>query len=643
MKLVRAKFVLAALAALAGCGEPLSLDVAEIDGVPVLMQNGMPCFTRFNRTDHLLHDLAGTWKFKPDPADVGGRERWFAPGLDDSTWYKHPVPGSWNAQRPEWLAYTGAGWYRRSFHAPEEMAGRFNRLVFDGVSFRADLYLNGQFLARHSGGFTQWSVDVSDKLDYGGENLVALRVDNRRDFDSLPPLIAAGRPLGFWAYGGIQRRAELESGPETTLCKLAVDADAHGLLEGAGVIYRHGRGEVDANVTVRLLDLGGAELRLLLTWPVKIGPTGIAAFRFKYRLPGARLWSPRTPENRYRVEVEVVEPRGRERQEVEIGFRSFEFRGTQALLNGEPVFIRGVNRHEDDPRLGLVQTPARIREDMELLHRLHANLVRTAHYPDDPRWLDACDREGIMVMTEIPLYQAAWSRKSLRAVRRPELRRQAAIELLEMIERDRNHPAVVIWGLGNECFSFFPSVRGLYRDLYDTAKRFDPHRPAAFTVFTLPYRLTPLFEISAGVGDAIFLNEYFGWYFGEPADIGPVLERFHRKWPEKAIVISEMGGGAVRGLKPGGRLFPVGFGNARDYSEEFQDAIYREQLPLLKAKPYVAGVIPWVFADFRDDKRVDAPIPNFNLKGLLTYDRHPKQAFKTVAEFFAQVERSRDR
>jgi beta-glucuronidase len=87
----------------------------------------------------------------------------------------------------------------------------------------------------------------------------------------------------------------------------------------------------------------------------------------------------------------------------------------------------------------------------------------------------------------------------------------------------------------------------------------------------------------------------------------------------------------------------VGFGNARDYSEEFQDAIYREQLPLLKAKPYVAGVIPWVFADFRDDKRVDAPIPNFNLKGLLTYDRHPKQAFKTVAEFFAQVERSREK
>jgi len=134
------------------------------------------------------------------------------------------------------------------------------------------------------------------------------------------------------------------------------------------------------------------------------------------------------------------------------------------------------------------------------------------------------------------------------------------------------------------------------------------------------------------------VNQYLGWYFRKPEELDGLLEKIHMKWPDKPVIISEMGGSSVKGLAPGDKTYPVGYGNSRDYSENFQLNIYRVQLPILKSKPYVVGVMPWVFADFRDDKRPHAPIPNMNLKGLLTYDRRKKQVYSLVAEFFKEME-----
>ena len=248
----------------------------------------------------------------------------------------------------------------------------------------------------------------------------------------------------------------------------------------------------------------------------------------------------------------------------------------------------------------------------------------------------------MLVETEIPLYEVARSFRSLRAVEQPELRRQAAAALIEMIERDRNHPSAVVWGLGNGAVTIFPSVKKMYADLYAVAKQFDPRRPAVFAMLNLPFGLTPLLDSSGEIGDAVFLNEYYGWYYGQAEDVGVLLDQLHRRWPDKAIMVSETGAGALAGQGPGEK-FKVWWWRRRDYSEAAQAGLFRRQLPILRARPYVAGVCAWVLADYADDKRPYGPAADLNLKGLLTRDRKPKLAFGALAGLYAEIEREENK
>ncbi len=612
------------------------LDIRHADGTPVLWDNGMPYFTRFNETDHEVMDLGGDWAFMADPADEGTRDKWFEPGYDDSDWRVHPVPGSWNVQQEDLLYYEGAGWYRTRFTPPASMAGRFTRLVLDGVSYRGDVYLNGKLVGSHHGGFSRWSIDASEALRPGEENVLAVRVDNRRDFDSIPALTSKGSDLGWWYYGGIHREVFLESGPWTTACKLAVDTDHEGKISGDLVLYNRRDEDRRVKVVVDLKDLGGADLARLAETEAEVPAGDMALVEFADIVEDVEPWSPATPENRYVLEVSISSGEGSEKQSTRIGFRKFEFRGTEAYLNGMRIFLRGVNRHEDYPESGPVLGAARIEEDMALLEELRVNFMRPAHYPSDPRWLDACDEKGLMIAHEVPLYQVGRTGPSKAAVKGDALYEDAATQLIETIERDRNHPSAVMWSVGNENWTFAGPVRDLTRRMYDTAKNFDPDRPVSFAVLTVPI-LSPGLEKTAGIGDAIFVNEYFGWYFGSASGIGSFLDKVHARWPDKPVVVSEFGAGSMPGLD-GQRKFQVQPGLYRDYTEEYQVKVYETQLERILARDYVVGVMPWVFADFRDDKRPHNPRVDFNQKGLLTYERERKNVFFTVKETYEGLE-----
>lgn len=627
---------LAALSALAGqSGYEQRLDIRTIDNIPVLYEQGMPYFTRFSQTDHARLNLAGVWKFQPDPEDLGENQKWFAPDFNDHSWFDHPVPGCWNAQKPEWLWYQGVGWYRLRFRVPSDFQGKFNRLVLDGVSYRGKVFLNGKFIGGHSGGFTQWSLDVSDALNCGAENVIAIRVDNRRNYDTLPPLKYKGGPLGWWFWGGIARKVEIESGPLVSLAKLAVDTDDRGRIALSGVIYNHGSREDRAELKAVLKELGGGLKKELGGATIAVKSKDAAGFRLEALVENIRLWSTSTPGNRYLLEVQVGGSQGSERQGVEVGFRKFEFRGTDAYLNGRRIFLRGVNRHEDDPETGLYQSDGRIREDMALLRGMHVNFMRPAHFPNDPRWLDACDREGIMVTHEIPVYQAGETMQSAAAAAGNRLYEDAARQLIEMIERDRNHPSVVMWSVGNENANWMLPVRYLLKRLYDTAKRFDT-RPVTFALITGP-PATPALDFCAGFADVLFVNEYFGWYISRSEQLGPYLDKVHRKWPDKPMVVSEFGAGTVIGID-GKKMYPVGGRVYHDYTEQFQVQFYESHLQQILERPFITGTMPWVFADFRDDKRPNAPIKWMNLKGLVNYQRKPKQAYFLFAKTYQELE-----
>jgi len=252
------------------------------------------------------------------------------------------------------------------------------------------------------------------------------------------------------------------------------------------------------------------------------------------------------------------------------------------------------------------------------------------------RWLDACDREGILLLEEIPLYQAGWGVKSLSATTKNRLYTEAARQLIEMIERDRNHPSIVMWSIGNECLTPYPSIRQLYKRLYSMSKRFDHGRPVTFAIFIAPYPLSPTLDISAGIADVISVNEYYGWYFNEPEQVGGLLDAVHRKWPDKPVIVSEFGAGSVKGLS-GGKLYPGGLGSRRDYSEAYQAHLYEAQFRYILKRPFVVGTIPWVFADFREEKMPNKPIPNMDLKGFVTYHREKKKAYDVVKTVYRGI------
>jgi len=612
-------------------------ELKEKEGVPIFYEYGMPYFTRFQQTDHQILDLSGSWKFKQDPSDQGRGEAWFKPEIDDSSWFDHPIPGTWTMQKPEWLGYRGVGWYRYKFTAPAAFSGRFNRLVLDGVVYYGEVYLNGKYVACHQGGFSRFSLDVSDKLNYGKENLLAVRVDNRLAYNTIPPQNRTDPTHhGWWSYGGINRKPKIESGPQLSAAKLAVDTDHLGSLKGVAVFYNHADQAANADLNISLYDLDGRKLADLKSARLAAEAKGISVVKFDAVLKDIKPWSPDQPQNRYRLTMELNAAPGSEKQSVEIGFRKFEFKDGKAWLNGKPIFLRGINRHEDFPDTGAMQSDYWIAKDMGLLKELHVNFMRMAHYPHNPAWLDAADREGVMITHEIPNYWSGKIPRSMIAVAGWRYNKSCEQQLLETIERDRNHPSVVMWSIGNENETYQEPVRQNHIRLFKLAKKYDPARPVTYAT-SVPAAL----ERTLSIVDVIFVNEYFGWYVGDASQVGAYLDQYHKRFPDKAIVVSEFGAGAVPGIK-GDEVFMPGSRPQR-FTEDYQVEFYKEQIKQILSRDYVVGMMPWSFADFRDASRPQHhPVPNYNLKGVVTQKREKKKVFPVLAETYAKLEKERE-
>lgn len=648
---------------LASSEDGSDLKISEYEGMPCLWQNGLPCFGRFAETDRRLKDLSGAWSFKTDPQDDGEERGYNLADFDEGSWETTAVPGVWNAAGGRHPDYQGAAWYRLRFRAPGVQDGNLARLYFDGVCYHAKVWLNGEYLGSHSGGYTAWSLDATRALALDGNNVIAVMVDNRRDYTDVPPKLWVNEKLGWWPYGGIARLARLEISPRTNINKLVIEAvplpGSRGEIQVSGLVYNYG--DKDEKVSVRAVIPGqGKRERVGLGTAEILVPAGDCA---RFDLPPKAVddvtaWSPQSPAL-YPLEVEVANSEGRPDRVKELfGFRKFEIRGEGVFLNGKPYWMRGMNRHEDAPRTGLYQSRELLETDMRFLKELHVNHMRPAHYPNDPRWLDLCDREGITIMEEIPLYQAGsgvlkWveakvqkRRKgvpwtvgggypTLRQMNDPELLKNASQQLIEMIERDRNHPGVIMWSVGNENFTFLRRARKMYQELIALSRRFDPGRPVSYALLSSPYGITPALEQTGDMGDVIMLNEYFGWYFGKAEQLGEFLDRVHRRYPGKPIIVSEFGAGTVYGRHTD---------PPEKFSEEYQVYFYETQFRQILERPYVVGTMPWVFSDFRCPWFLEEhPVYQVNLKGLVDYERNKKAAFSTVGDIYEEIERRQDK
>jgi beta-glucuronidase len=533
--------------------------------------------------------LDGEWRLTLDPFDEGLRQRWCA--LDDAPperWAiprdydpegatRAPVPSCWNLLKPEWTHYEGAIWYARDFDHAAPAPGRAYTLRFGAANYAARVFLNGVFLGAHRGGSTPFCLDVAPALRAGANRLM-VHVENRRAAARVPM-----SHFDWFNYGGLHRSVALFDLPALHVRRFSLS-----WRDGAIVFEAEMSHAAKAAVRLSIPELGIAQDIL--------ADSGTARARIPVR---PELWSPDRP-RLYDVEVSLGEDRCCER----IGFRDIRPQGTQILLNGMPIKLKGACVHEDDLRTGRCTDEADIARRLAHVKELGGNFLRLSHYPHDERVARMADAAGVLLWAEIPVYWAI-------DFGNPDTYADAENQLIELVARDANRASVILWGVGNENADTDARLAFMSR-LAKTARLADPTRliSAACLVNRKEFRIE---DRLADALDVVGLNEYFGWYEPDAKDLARLLANSD---PGKPVLISETGADALAGSRANdGRLF----------SEEKQARFYRDQMAILRACPYVQGLAAWLLYDFRSERRQTRFQRGWNRKGLIAEDKRTKK------------------
>jgi len=560
--------------------------------------------------------LAGKWQTIIDPYENGYYDYRYQPSPDGYFKNARPqgksdlveydfdksaqlsVPGDWNTQDARLLFYEGTVWYKKSFDYRRKPGTRLF-VHFGAANYAADVYLNGEKVGRHEGGFTPFDFEVTN-LVKEADNFLVVKVDNKRRRDAVPTL-----NTDWWNYGGLTREVTLVELPETFIQDYFVQLRKGSTREVSGWVRLAGK-KPRQRVAVKIPEAKAERV-------VETDADGYAEFDFPADLT---LWSPENPKL-YDVTVAAETDSVSER----IGFRSIEVRGTDILLNGKPVFLRGVSVHEEAPlRGGRAYGADDARTLLGWAKEMGCNFVRLAHYPHNEQMLREADRLGLMVWSEVPVYWTIlWEN--------PETFENARRQLTEMITRDRNRASVVLWSVANETPLGDARLRFLTA-LVKQARGLDPTRlvTAAMERHYAGERAQMIDDPLGAELDVLGCNEYLGWYDGPPEKADRMEWRTVYKKP---LVMSEFGGGALQGHH-GDPL--------TRWTEEYQESVYRHQIAMLKRIPFLRGTSPWILTDFRSPRR---PLPGiqdfYNRKGLISDRGEKKKAFYVMQGYYREL------
>ena len=511
------------------------------------------------------------------------------------------IPGDWNTQDERLFFYEGTVWFKTSFQF-KKADGQRTLLYFGAVNYDTHVYLNGQHVMHHVGGFTPFNADVTDQLKEG-ENIVIVKVDNKRHANNVPTQI-----FDWWNYGGITRDVMLVSVPATYIenYKLALSKE----------IVKKGVRSIDFKLNLNVKEAGKQvtlsipelKIKKLLTTDAD----GCISTSFDVKQKMLTLWSPDSP---WLYDVELVLDGNTLRDE--IGFRTIETRGKELLLNGQPIFLRGVSIHEEAPNGGGRANGTETAHTLLTWAKdLGCNYVRLAHYPHNEYMIREAERMGILVWSEIPVYWTiAWKNEQTFA--------NAKRQLTDMILRDQNRANIIIWSIANE------TPHSAERDqflgnLAKYARTLDNTRliSMAMEVTGASNYVNRLQDNMHEYVDVVSFNQYIGWY----RDVNDAPKM---KWEipyDKPVIISEFGGGAKAGLH--------GAQNQR-WTEEFQENLYIQNLAMLDKIEGLAGTTPWVLKDFRSPRRVlDGIQDYYNRKGLYSDKGEKKKAFYVLKKWY---------
>ncbi len=521
------------------------------------------------------------------------------------------LPSAWLMHAPEMRHYQGLVWYRRDF-VKVATPGKRAFLRFGAANYLAKVYLNGQLLGIHEGGFTPFAFEVTGKLR-GGTNQVTVGVDSVVTDASVPP------PVTDWEnYGGITRDITLIETPSTYVDDAWIRLNADGTIA------------IDAQLDGK--SAGGQAITFAIP-ALKLALAGrtdaTGHWRASVTAPaGMARWSPDSP-RLYEVTIAAGQDRWRDR----IGFRTIARRGNQILLNGRPIFLRGISIHEEEFGVAPARamTPPAARALLtEAKQGLHANFVRLAHYPHGEVTTRLADELGLIVWSEVPVYwRVAWDNPATLAT----ARRMIA----ENILRDRNRASIAIWSIANE--TPITDARNLFlTTLANDVRALDDTRLVGAALLTertteQGHPVMTMNDPLAARLDVMGINTYNGWYGNDRlADVAAIRWRVP---DDKPLILSEFGAGAKAGLHDD-RASP------QKFSEEYQAEYFRQTLKMADAIPTLRGMSPWLLKDFRSPRRQNEFQQGWNRKGLVSETGQRKQAFGVLADYYGARE-TRDR
>ena len=504
------------------------------------------------------------------------------------------IPSDWNTKDERLFFYEGTVWFKKSFQAVP-MTDYRTLLYFGAVNYDCRVWVNGKEAGHHVGGFTPFNYDISDMLREG-ENVVIVKVDNKRHADAVPTQI-----FDWWNYGGITRDVCLVKVPKVYMEDYCLQLAN---TEGRQISFNVKLNKPESNHDVTL---SIPELKIKKT--IKTTAEGTAAVNIKAK---PQLWTPDNPK-RYHVEISldnhaVVDS---------IGFRTITTRGKQILLNGQPIFLKGISMHEEKPNGGgRANSAADAHTLLTWAKELGCNFVRLAHYPHNEYMVREAERMGIMVWSEIPCYWTiAWTN--------PATYENAKQQLTDMIRRDHNRANVIIWSIANETPHSAERDNFLSR-LAMHARSLDNTRliSMAMEVTGASNYVNRLNDNMNKYVDVVSFNQYIGWY----RDVNDAPKMRWEIPYDKPVIVSEFGGGAKYGLH--------GEKNQR-WTEEFQENLYRENTAMLDKIDGLAGTTPWILKDFRSPRRVLPGVQDFyNMKGLVSDRGEKKKAFYVMKHWY---------
>ena len=566
--------------------------------------------------------LDGQWQVIVDPYDVGYVDYRAQPLVGKNAFYKNykpqskselveydfdtsghlKVPGDWNTQRESLLFYEGSVWYKRSFNYAKTPKTRVF-VHFGAANYLANVYLNGEGLGDHKGGFTPFDFEITDRLKADG-NFLVVRVNDTRGKDEVPTV-----NTDWWNYGGLTRPVTLVEVPETFIQDYSVQLEKGSTKEIKGWVQLNGP-QLQQKVTIQIPEVG-------LSKTFQTDAAGRAEFSFPADLT---LWSPESPKL-YAVEISSETDRVRDH----IGFRSISVSGTDILLNGKPIILRGISVHEESPlRAGRAWSEDDARTLLGWAKELGCNFVRLAHYPHNEAMLRIADQMGILVWEEVPVYWTIqWEN--------PETLRNAQNQLGELIARDHNRAALIIYSVANE--TPIGNARNQFlSQLIQEAHTSDPTRlvSAALQASESQEGGRLSIRISDPIAkelDVMGNNEYIGWYSHTIADLD--VTDFASLY-NKPLIMSEFGADAQFGKH----------GDAETrWTEEYQENLYEHQIAMLKRISFLRGTTPWVLKDFRSPRRTLPGIEDyFNRKGLVSDRGEKKRAFFVLQGYYRELQ-----